>query len=511
MQVPASTLEATPTDHMPKAARPAHFSNPENTPMRPTTILATAASCAISMTTLAAPHTHAVSIDASRASLTNANSFSQVHLGDTVEMTVALQDGTPVSLELERFSPFTKDARVVSVDAKGNEHTIDLSSDVHLRGHVEGDESQIVYISVTQFGTSGFLEIANETHVISTGKYSNAQKSADDLTIFPADLLNIEPVGQNCAVDINNPMFNPHGLQANDEFVTIDDPQAPLGTPPQRQAQIIVETDYEFSSWLFGGNTTASASYATSLIAASSTIYDRDVNMTLAIPFLRTYEVNNDPYGGSDIIDFLNDVQNEFNTGDEANIDRTNVHGLSARSLGGGVAYFPSTCDDFESIGVSANLDGFFPNPLQDNSSNNWDIIVFSHEMGHNFGSGHTHDSYSPVIDGCGNGDCSQALDATIMSYCHLCPGGLSNIDLRFHTRVQNAILDYLENVAPCDLTVSECAVDLNGDGALDFFDISAFLTLFNASNPAADWNDDGSFDFFDISAYLTAFNTGCP
>lgn len=479
--------------------------------MRPTTFLAIAATCALSMTTLAAPHAHSVSIDASRAALTNANSFSQVHLGDTVEMPVTLQDGSIVNLELERFSPFTEDARIVSVDAKGNEHAIDLSSDVHLRGHVAGDESQIVYISVTQFGTSGFLESANQTHVISTGKYSNAHKTAADLTIFPANLLNIEPVGQNCAVDINNPKFNPFGLTANDEFVSHDEPHAPQGSPPARQAQIIVETDYEFSSWLFGGNTTASASYATSLVAASSTIYNRDVNMTLAIPFLRTYESNNDPYGGSDIIDFLDDVQDEFNTGSEADIDRSNVHGLSARNLGGGVAYFPSTCDDFWSIGVSANLDGFFPNPLQDNSNNNWDIMVFSHEMGHNFGSGHTHDSYTPVIDGCGNGDCSQALDSTIMSYCHLCPGGLSNIDLRFHSRVQDAILDYLENDAPCDLTVSECAVDLNGDGALDFFDISAFLTLFNASNPVADWNGDGSFDFFDISGYLTSFNSGCP
>jgi len=55
------------------------------------------------------------------------------------------------------------------------------------------------------------------------------------------------------------------------------------------------------------------------------------------------------------------------------------------------------------------------------------------------------------------------------------------------------------------------CVVDLTGDGILDFFDISAFLTAFSAGDPVADFTGDGSFDFFDISAFLTAFSAGCP
>jgi len=479
--------------------------------MRPTTLLSLAATSALCMSALAAPHVHSISMDASPAALTDAGSFTQVRIGDTVEMSVTLQDGSPVELELKRFSPFAPGAVIVSVDAKGAEHPIDLSGDVHLRGHVAGDETQIVYIAVTEFGTSGFLEITHETHVISTGKFTGQSKTAADLSFFPADLLNIQPVGQNCAMDVNNPVFNPHGLQISPDPKSLENQLAPQGTPPQRQARIAVETDYEFSSWLFSGNTTAAASYATTLMAASSSIYDRDVNMTLAISYLRTYATNNDPYSGSDIIDFLDRVQDEFNTGAEANIDRTNVHGLSARGLGGGVAYFPSTCDDFWSIGVSANLDGFFPNPLQDNSHNNWDIMVVSHEFGHNFGTGHTHDSYTPEIDGCGNGDCSLALDSTIMSYCHLCPGGLSNIDLRFHPRVQDAILAYLTNDAPCDLVVAECAADLVSDGSLNFLDISFYLTAFSNQDSVADWNGDSSYNFLDISAYLASFGAGCP
>lgn len=50
---------------------------------------------------------------------------------------------------------------------------------------------------------------------------------------------------------------------------------------------------------------------------------------------------------------------------------------------------------------------------------------------------------------------------------------------------------------------------DINGDGTLDFFDVSAFLTLFNAQDPQADFNGDGVWDFFDVSAFLTAFSAG--
>lgn len=479
------------------------------------TRLALAASAAISLSAAAAPqpiHVHSIEQSESSAALTTVSALSTVRIGDLVELPITLQDGAVVELELERFSPFTQDARIVSVDADGVEHPVDLSSDIHLRGHIAGDESQIAYIAVTPFGTSGYIEFAGQPHIVSTGAYTAHAKTTEDLFVFPSDLLQIQPLGQNCAVDTNNPRFNPLGIQlgpvAKHQGSTITQ-----GLPSQRNATIALETDFEFTETLFNGNTTAAASYAASLFAAVSTVYDRDINMTVSITYLRTYGSDNDPYGGSDIGDFLDRVQTEFNSGEEANIERSNVHGLSARNLGGGVAYFPSTCDNFWSIGVSANLNGFFPNPLQDNSHDNWDVMVVAHELGHNFGTGHTHDSYTPVIDGCGNGDCELSQDSTIMSYCHTCPGGLSNIDLRFHPRVQDAMLDYLTNSIPCDLSAgnASCSADYTGDGSLDFFDISRFFELYNSQHSLADLTRDGQFDFFDIAGFMIAFDQGCP
>jgi VCBS repeat protein len=53
--------------------------------------------------------------------------------------------------------------------------------------------------------------------------------------------------------------------------------------------------------------------------------------------------------------------------------------------------------------------------------------------------------------------------------------------------------------------TPTGCAVDLTGEGDLNFLDISEFLSM------QLDFNDDGAFNFLDISAYLQAFAAGCP
>ena len=55
------------------------------------------------------------------------------------------------------------------------------------------------------------------------------------------------------------------------------------------------------------------------------------------------------------------------------------------------------------------------------------------------------------------------------------------------------------------------CPADLNGDGVLNFFDVSAFLNAFGAMEPVADFNGDGMFNFFDVSAFLNSFGAGCP
>ena len=56
------------------------------------------------------------------------------------------------------------------------------------------------------------------------------------------------------------------------------------------------------------------------------------------------------------------------------------------------------------------------------------------------------------------------------------------------------------------------CGVaDFNADGALNFFDVSAFLVAYQGEESQADLNHDGLFNFFDVSAFLVAYQAGCP
>ena len=46
----------------------------------------------------------------------------------------------------------------------------------------------------------------------------------------------------------------------------------------------------------------------------------------------------------------------------------------------------------------------------------------------------------------------------------------------------------------------------------MNFFDLAAYLSLYNAQDPAADFAAPfGTFNFFDIAAFIAAYNAGCP
>lgn len=55
------------------------------------------------------------------------------------------------------------------------------------------------------------------------------------------------------------------------------------------------------------------------------------------------------------------------------------------------------------------------------------------------------------------------------------------------------------------------CPIDLNGDGALNFFDVTIFIEAFVMGDSIADLNQDSMFNFFDVTAFIADYNAGCP
>ncbi|MEX0877020.1 MAG: GC-type dockerin domain-anchored protein, partial [Phycisphaerales bacterium] len=56
-----------------------------------------------------------------------------------------------------------------------------------------------------------------------------------------------------------------------------------------------------------------------------------------------------------------------------------------------------------------------------------------------------------------------------------------------------------------------QCVADINGDGSVNFNDISFFLNAFGKQEPAADIDGNGVVDYFDISGFINAYAAGCP
>lgn len=216
-----------------------------------------------------------------------------------------------------------------------------------------------------------------------------------------------------------------------------------------RVADVALDADWEFRQ-LFGSANDALA-YMSLLTAVISTMYERDVQLKLALVYARVWNTPSDPYvtNGNTAL-----ALDEFRAYWQNNMDwlpRSIAHLLSGRAIGGGLAEPSSVCNNDLSYGVSGNLAGAFPYPLQNPHESNWDLYVVGHEMGHNFGSVHTH-CFVPPIDTCAGNppgiDCPNdrmCQVGTIMSYCHGCPGNILNIDLTVHPRCAAAMRAYFE------------------------------------------------------------------
>jgi len=349
-----------------------------------------------------------------------------------------LSDGRGVTLVLERFEVLSADAQFVHVDDDGREIEMPRP-DVQLwRGKIEGEPDSKVFLGMSDLlGLNGFVQSAGKVNVVSSGPQGAFQPVVWDANM--AAVAAGMPPTPLCGGAVLPEGVEPPPVQRGDV--------AERGSFACKNFRVAVDCDTEFTSSVWNGNAPGAQAYATLLMGAVSEIYQSELNIRLEMPFVRTWGAN-DPYTQGGTCSQLDQFRSYWQS-NMGGTSRNVAHLLSGRNLGGGCAYLSSLCNGL-AYGVSANLNGGFPYPLVNNNSGNWDLVVTSHELGHNFGSGHTHDqgSYNPPIDNCGNNNCTGANLGTIMSYCHLCGGGLSNISLTFGPRVIAAIRGYVDGGA---------------------------------------------------------------
>lgn len=357
--------------------------------------------------------------------------------------TLSFGDGQTQALHLEAFTVLTPSATIV-VDDGSIARPADLGGLRLWHGQVSGDPDSLVYIATSRHATNGFIRSGGDLQIIATAADGSITLTRSDelppsyMTIPPCDVRTVEG---------HMPVMHRATRSVGTE-------------PPCRVATLALDSDWEFTNDVFDGDADAAAAYAITLAGGMSEIYSSNLNVRFQVGFVRTWSSDIDPYYCDDSL--LDQFRSEWMANMD-HVERTIAHFLSGCSPSyGGVAWVSVLCNTSYGYGVSAHLNGYFPQPLEDNHNDNWDLMVMAHELGHNFGTLHTHDGYWPTLDDCGNGDCTGAENGTIMSYCHTCSGGLANIELNFHPQVREVILAYLDEISPdCPLEASiEEAVD---------------------------------------------------
>lgn len=187
--------------------------------------------------------------------------------------------------------------------------------------------------------------------------------------------------------------------------------------------KIYFECDYQmfidFGSVINVGN------YVTGLFNVIQTLYNAET-LNTEISEIYVWSAS-DPYlpftTSGDLLTNFQTTRTTFN----GNV----AHLLTTRNLSaGGMAYLDIICTPNTAYAIS-NIDNTFA--AYPNTS--WTTIVVTHELGHNFGSNHTHwcgwtggaiDDCYATEGGCPPGPTPVTNGGTIMSYCHLTSTGIA-------------------------------------------------------------------------------------
>lgn len=365
--------------------------------------------------------------------------------------------GASASLLLERFQVVASDARI-RIDG-GEPVAFDTRfSRTYLTGRLQDEPDSRATLIVGERGDVRGL-------VMTGGRMMAIGESPNGGLVMAGIAEDPESREFSCGTEAGltpPPVALPHGAMSQPVRA------APAG---DYAARLAIETDYEYFQ-LFG-NTADAIAYTTDLIAFASTVYQAEAETSLGISSLSLWTEPSDPWTQDDTLCSLYEFGKYWND-NNTDVERTIAHFISGKDTNAGIAWVGVLCRSAFNVdavncpglpelsnfggdyGLSMGLDGDFD--IQSPGSV-WDIVVVSHEIGHNFNSPHTHcyaglegndepiDKCYTLEPGCASGSGSLPGPVgegagTIMSYCHFRPGGLSNMGLTLG-------LDHPYGVAP--------------------------------------------------------------
>ncbi len=331
--------------------------------------------------------------------------------------------GGRVDLELVRVDVTTADFKVVTSDSNGQ--AVPYEPGVHYRGKIKGDPDSHAAVSVFRDEVMGSYFTEGDGTVV-IGRLLGQNPKGDHI-VYPSRIIDAHH-DFTCATEDDGDDDGRRGARVSAVPDGLDFLAAPGVSASAldkadkaivKCVRVYVEAAYDI--YQNKGSSSAVTNYVTGFFNQSAVLYS---NESIPISLSQVYVwTSNDPYSdtgsSSTMLSGFQSYRNSFN-GD--------VGHLVAFHGGGGIAAgFSAFCNsNIDNRQCFSGVNSSYSNV----PTFSWTVQVFTHEMGHLFGSRHTHacvwNGNNTAIDGCSapEGTCSRpglpSGGGTIMSYCHL-------------------------------------------------------------------------------------------
>lgn len=322
-------------------------------------------------------------------------------------------EGSDLSLELTPVVITSKNFSVIQGSVNGN-HTVSYTLPSFYQGKIKDADKSFATISLSDNQVMGLFSDSKSNIIL--GSIEQNGQATNEYSLYRDADLKVNP-GITCFTSDSS-------VSDNTEKTKISSARELATGQP---VEIYFECDYKFYQDK-GSNINNVVNYVLGFFNNVALLYARE-DIMVQVSQIKVWTTP-DPYTAltstsSILTSFGNNMANDPYSGDYA-------HFLSTRSLGGGVAYRsdnPCLSRQYRTAVSAIN------NTYQNFPTYSWTVNVVTHELGHNFGSPHTHwcGWVGGPIDGCGptanasyaEGTCTTgplpaAGGGTIMSYCHL-------------------------------------------------------------------------------------------